>query len=137
MNTQNESENEFERQEAELARLEEERNLSPKAIELVRNLNDFVNSGGSHRELQKIANNIANQPEHRCLQQSIIRLFMMTIEEMAALPENRTDDRNKASRLVSIQIVEGFKKVRSEFDTKLHGRPINDAANPSQYLPFI
>lgn len=128
---------EFERQEAEYARLEEERTLSPRAKELVQSLNDFVNSGGSHREMEKIAKNLAQQPSHRTLQQSIIKLFMMTIEEMAALPENRTDGRNEASRLIAIQMVEGFKKVRSTYDTEIHGRPISDNVNPSQYLPFI
>jgi uncharacterized coiled-coil DUF342 family protein len=136
------TEEEFDRQEAEYERMENERMerlniLSPKSQELVNTLNDFVNAGGSHRELQKIAKSLAQNPQHRCLQQSIMRLFMMSIEEMANIHENATDARNEASRLISQQMIEGFRKVRSEYDTKLHGRPIDDNANPSQYLPFI
>ncbi|OQA46920.1 MAG: hypothetical protein BWY47_01539 [Bacteroidetes bacterium ADurb.Bin302] len=131
------TEEEFDRQEAEYEKQVEERTLSPKATELIQSLNDFVNSGGSHRELQKIAKSLAQRPQHRTLQQSIVKLFIMSLEEMANLPENATDARNKESRLIATQMIEGFKKVRSEFDSELHGRPINDAALPSQYIPFV
>ncbi len=132
-----EEQSEFERQEKALAEMEEVRNLSSKAQDLVNALNDFVNSGGSHREMEKVAKSLANYPTHRTLQQSIMKLFIMSIEQMAALPENRTDGRNEDSRLIAQQMLEGFKLVRAGYDSKLHGREINDNANPSLYIPFV
>lgn len=131
------TQDEFEQQESEFERMERERALSTKAEELVQSLNDFVNSGGSHHEMEKVAKNLANYPSHRTLQQSIMKLFIMSIEQMAALPKNRTDGRNEDSRLIAQQMIEGFKLVRAGYDSKLHGIEINDNANPSQYLPFI
>lgn len=139
MNTDNNQQSDFDRQEEEYKRLEKERTLEPKTEALLKLLENFVNYGGSISESRKLAKAIANGRLHRTLQQSVIRLFLMTLEEMAALPEAHTDARNQASRLISKQMIEGFKKLRSEYDTKLHGRPIDDGErfNPSDYLPFI
>lgn len=136
-------EEEFDRQEAEYNRQLEEKTLSKNSLELFNLLDSYVNGGGgSHsHEARKLAKAIAyghaNGALHRTLQQAIVKLFIMTIEEIASLPENATDARNEDSRLIAIQMIEGFKKVRSEYDSQLHSRPINDAVNPSQYIPFI
>jgi len=138
MNT--DAEKEFDRQEEEYRKRTEEMTLSPSALEIFKVLDDKMN-GLSFRDMEKLAKAIANGhingAMHRTIQQSTIRFFMATIEEMAKLDENRTDARNASSRLISMQMVEGFKKVRSEYDSEIHGRPINDACNPSQYLPYV
>ena len=139
----NTTESDFDRQEEEYNRRTEEMTLSPTSLEVFNLLDDYVNGGGgAHpREARKLAKAIVrghiNNALHPTLQQAIIKLFIMTIEEMADIPERAVGGRNEASCLIAKQMVEGFKKVRSEYDSKIHGRPINDAYNPSEYIPFI
>jgi hypothetical protein len=105
---------------------------SEKVKEMAQALSRFVNTT-SYRENDALAAEILR--DHPTLQQSVIRLFLKTIELMAEKP--RVDGRNEASKQVCQMVVEGFKKERAKFDSELHGREINDAANPSQYLPYI
>lgn len=139
----NTSEEEFERQEREHERRMEESTISPKSQEIYKLLEDYMNGGGgSHpREMRRVARAIAighiNGNMHRTLQNRVVKLFIMTIEEMAKLEERQTDPRNANARLVSKQMIEGFNKVRPGYDTELHGRPINDTAEPSAYLGDI
>jgi len=134
----------FERQEREYERRIEEMTISPKSKEIIKLLEDYMNGGGgSHpREMRKMARAIAqghmNGQMHRLLQNYVVKLFLMTIEEMAKLePVKHTDPRNENARLVSSQMIDGFNKVRPGYDTKLHGRPIDDTAEPSAYLGSI
>lgn len=103
-----------------------------RTIELVNQLSNLVNN--YNREDQEDFVKLVLR-EHPTLQQSMIRLMLVTIEAMAE--KKYVDARNEESKLVCQQIVEGFKAARSGYDTKLHGRFINDAALPSQYLGHI
>lgn len=124
---------EFERQEKEME--EYFREPSKQVKEFTQALSNFVN-GSSSRETGDVIKEFFK--DHRTLQQSTIKLFLQIIEAMAQRePGKHTDARNEDSQLVCSQIIEGFRKVRAEYDTKKLGRPTNKQALPSQYLRFI
>ena len=103
-----------------------------RTTKLAKDLSNFVN-GFNGRDQEDLVQLILR--DHPTLQQSMIRLFVMVIEGMAE--KEYVDGRNKASNQVCQMMISGFKKTRSEFDSKSHGRPINDSALPSQYLSYI
>lgn len=112
--------------------MDNQKKPSERTVELVKQLSRFVNS--YDREDQKDFVKLVLR-DHPTLQQSMIRLMLMTIEAMAE--KEHVDGRNASSKLTCQQVVEGFKAVRAGYDTKLHGRFINDAALPSEYLGYI
>lgn len=73
--------------------------------------------------------------DHPTCQQSVIRLFLKTIEAMAN--KEYVDGRNEDSRLVCEQIIKGFRLARGGYDLKRYGHTTNDQGLPSQYLPYI
>lgn len=124
---------EFERQEKEMD--DYFREPSPAVKEFAQALSKFVN-GSSSREIDDVLREFFK--DHRTLQQNSIRLFLAIIEAMANRePGKHLDARNDDSQLVCSQLIEGFQRVRAEYDTKKFGRPTNDKALPSQYLRYI
>lgn len=123
-------ESEFERQEREYEAANRE--PSERVKLLAKSLSDFVNAY-NRQDQEDLVKELLK--DHPTLIQNKMRLFLMAIEAMS---ENKhIDGRNEASKLVCTQVVEGFKKVRSEYDSNLHRRAIDDAMLPSQYLPYI
>ncbi len=112
--------------------MDRQKEPSVRTTDLVKQLSRFVNSYNKEDQEDFVQLILRDHPT---LQQSMIRLMLMTIEAMAE--KQHVDGRNEASKLTCQQVVDGFKKVRSEYDTKLHGRQINDAALPSQYLGYV
>ena len=82
--------------------------------------------------------------EHNTLQQSIFRMFLELVEEMAT--ENyRTDGRNEDSKKMAKTLLEGFKQakkqeyIKDDVSEKRAEEYVTtgDGAKPSRYIPFI
>lgn len=129
----------FEREEnARLKFLDEVR----EAKELTNKLSDYVNHNRSNKAFIE-----AFKREHRTLQQSMFKLFLEMVEDLAvemASDNYHTDGRNEASKNVAKTLIKGFKMAKKE-------EYMNDGVSeerateyvsgigekPSRYLPLI
>tara|TARA_R110000868_G_scaffold382209_1_gene648696 strand:+ start:307 stop:711 length:405 start_codon:yes stop_codon:yes gene_type:complete len=129
----------FEREEnARLKFLDEIR----EAKELTNKLSDYVNHNRSNKAFIE-----AFKREHRTLQQSMFKLFLEMVEDLAvemASDNYHTDGRNEASKNVAKTLIKGFKMAKKE-------EYMNDGVSeerateyvsgigekPSRYLPLI
>ena len=125
-------ESEFERQEREYEAAN--RQPSERVKLLAKSLSDFVNAY-NRQDQEDLVKELFK--DHPTLIQSKMRLFLSAIEVMAE--SNHIDGRNEASKLVCAQVVEGFRIVRAEEDSKRHSfnYTAKDIALPSQYLSYI
>lgn len=107
--------------------------------ELANELTDFVNNFNCNHE--EFINAFCS--EHRTLQQSSFRLFLMLMEKMAS-DEYRFDGRNKSSHEVAKKMIDGFKKVImeeqiamgiSEKDAKAYVE--SEYTKPHKFLGYI
>lgn len=107
--------------------------------ELANELTNFVNNYNCDHE--EFINAFCR--EHRTLQQSSFRLFLMLLERLAS-DEYNTDLRNKSSHEVAKKMIEGFKKViieeqialgESEESAKRYVE--SDYAKPHRFLGHI
>lgn len=88
--------------------------------EVIEALADYANVFGSHSpEFIKAFEN-----QHRTLQQSIIRLFLQTLEYVAT-EDYETDLRNQASQKVAHQLIYLWKELNGKHSL------------PSKHLPLI
>lgn len=90
--------------------------------ELAENISNFVNVIGGVKNEEFITH---MSGEHRTLQQAYTRLCVQWLEHMAALPDNRIDLRNKASRDLARKMLQN-EEVLSEYSYE-----------PSRYIPTI
>ena len=107
--------------------------------ELANELTNFVNNYNCDHE--EFINAFCR--EHRTLQQSSFRLFLMLLDKLAS-DEYRTDGRNKSSHEVAKKMIKGFKKViieeqiamgNSEESAKQYVE--SDYAKPHRFLGHI
>lgn len=120
MENQNE---EFERQERELIRVQER---NQKWDKLLNDFSDLVNKGFNHKD--HAAGFIqAFGRQHRTLQQSMMRVMFANIEHCAS-PEYRTDGRNEQTQKTCQIMVDAYKEKM---------RAIYEGAKPSQSLGCI
>jgi hypothetical protein len=116
------SEQEFERQERELARVQE---INEKWNKLLNDFSDLVNNFDYKSQSAGFIKAFARQ--HRTLQQSMMRVMFANIEHCAS-PEYRTDGRNEQTQHTCKVMVDAYKeKMRS----------IYEGAKPSQNLGTI
>ena len=126
----------FGQQELELLKKEQELYDAKKITDA---LSDYVNYRKSNQAFAE-----AFKREHRTLQQSMFRMFLELVEDMAS--ENyHTDGRNEDSKKMAQTLIKGFQMVKKqeyleqgvseqraeEYVTLGYG------AKPSRYLPFI
>jgi hypothetical protein len=126
---------EFERQEN--ARLKADKEMR-EGLELVKALGEYVNYNKSRKAFIE-----AFKREHRTLQQSAFKMFLMLMEEMAT--ENyHTDGRNEQSKIVAQTLLKGFAMAKKEeylneglSEERATRYVSGDGAKPSLYLPLI
>ncbi len=126
---------EFERQEN--ARLKAEKEMR-EGLELVKALGEYVNYNKSRKAFIE-----AFKREHRTLQQSAFKMFLMLMEEMAT--ENyHTDARNEQSKLMAQTLLKGFAMAKKQeylnegiSEERATSYVSGDGAKPSLYLSLI
>ncbi len=129
----------FEREEnARLKFLDEIR----EAKELTNKLSDYVNHNRSNKAFIE-----AFKREHRTLQQSMFKLFLEMVEDLAvemASDNYHTDGRNEASKNVAKTLIEGFKMAKKEeyikdgvSEERATEYVSGIGEKPSRYLPLI
>ena len=113
-----------------------------EAKELTNKLSDYVNHNRSNKAFIE-----AFKRQHRTLQQSMFKLFLEMVEDLAvemASDNYHTDGRNEASKNVAKTLIKGFKMAKKE-------EYMNDGVSeerateyvsgigekPSRYLPLI
>lgn len=125
----------FEQQELEYLKREQEQQEAKKLTDA---LSDYVNYRKSNKAFSE-----AFKREHRTLQQSMLRMFLELIEEMAS--ENyHTDGRNEDSKKIAQTLINGFKMVKQQeyiqqgiSEERAKEYTSGEGAKPSKYLPFI
>lgn len=125
----------FEEQELELLKREQEQHDAKKITDI---LSDYVNYRKSNKAFVE-----AFKREHRTLQQSMFRMFLELIEEMAS--ENyHTDGRNQDSKKLSQTLIKGFQLLKKQeyleqgiSEHRAEEYVSGDGAKLSKYLPFI
>ena len=130
-----EQEQEFEREERENQRLEKE---IRDAKEVINTLGNYVNYRRSSKAFAE-----AFKREHRTLQQSMFRMFLELIEDMAS--ENyHTDGRNEDSKKMAQTLIKGFQMVKKQeyleqgvSEQRAEEYVSGEGAKPSRYLPLI
>ena len=110
-----------------------------EAQELMSQLSNYVNYNKSKKAFIE-----AFKREHRTLQQSMFRMFLELMEEMAT--ENyHTDGRNEDSKKMAKTLLEGFKQAKKQeyindgvSETRANEYvTIGDGAKPSRYIPLV
>jgi hypothetical protein len=110
-----------------------------EAKEVMDMLSKYVNYGKSRKAFIE-----AFKREHRTLQQSMFRMFLELMEDMAT-GEYHTDARNEDSKKMAKTLMEGFKLAKKQEyinDGVSEKRAeeyvsIGNGAKPSRYLPTI
>jgi hypothetical protein len=109
------------------------------ADDLMTKLSNYVNYGKSNKAFID-----AFKREHNTLQQSMFKMFLELMEEMAN-GEYYTDGRNEASKNIAKTLIKGFKEAKKQeyinegVSEKRAEDYVNigDGAKPSKYLPLI
>lgn len=109
-----------------------------EAKEIMDKLANYVNYGKSKKAFIE-----AFKREHRTLQQSMFRMFMELIEDMAT-GEYHTDARNEASKNMAKTLIKGFKEIKKQeyinegtSEKRAEEYVSGLGSQPSRYLPFI
>jgi hypothetical protein len=124
-------------EETEIKRLKEQEQLE-EAKAVVTAISNFVN----YRKPNKVFIE-AFKREHRTLQQSMFRMMLELVEEMAT--ENyHTDGRNESSKQMAQTLLKGFQMAKKQeylnqgvSEQRAEEYVSGDGAKPSKYLPFI
>lgn len=131
---ENQTDQDFEAQELAIQKQEKEFNEAKKVMNM---LSDYVNHGKSKKAFIE-----AFKRDHRTLQQSMFKMFLQLMEEMAT--ENyHTDGRNEDSKKLAQTLLEGFKRVKLQeylsqgISEERAIEYVKTGANPSGYLPHI
>lgn len=74
-----------------------------RAQELARDLTGYLNTLGDAESIKHLVEELSY--EHRTLQQGVTRLCVAWLEHLAQLPDNRYDDRNKASVMLAREFI--------------------------------
>ncbi len=121
--------------EAKLIQLERE---LEQGKELVNVLSNYVNYRNSTKGFIE-----AFKREHRTLQQSMFRMMLELMEEMAG-DDYHTDGRNEASKNVAITLLEGFSEMKKQeyisqgvSNERAKQYVSGVGSKPSAYLPHI
>jgi hypothetical protein len=122
----------------EIIKAERAEKEAKEAKELMDKLSDYVNYRKPNKAFIE-----AFKREHRTLQQSMFRMFLELMEDMA-LGSYPTDGRNEQSKAIASQLVEGFREVKKKEFTDT-GYPEHRAeeyvrtegGKPSRYLGHI
>ena len=113
-----------------------------EAKELTNKLSDYVNHNRSTKAFIE-----AFKREHRTLQQSMFKLFLEMVEDLAvemASDNYHTDGRNEASKNVAKTLIKGFKMAKKEeyikdgvSEERATEYVSGIGEKPSRYLPLI
>lgn len=104
--------------------------MSKKTKELVQDITDYLNTFNSkEKEFCE-----AMSCEHRTLQQNFTRLCLQWIEHCAS-DEYRTDARNERSKIISRELLEGFKD--QQITTGFTGETLKLMSKPSGWLNTV
>ena len=113
-----------------------------EAKELTNKLSDYVNHNRSNKAFIE-----AFKREHRTLQQSMFKLFLEMVEDLAvemASDNYHTDGRNEASKNVAKTLIKGFKMAKKEeyikdgvSEERATEYVSGIGEKPSRYLPLI
>lgn len=125
----------FEQQELEILKREQELYDAKKITDT---LSNYVNYSKSNKAFAE-----AFKREHRTLQQSMFRMFLELIEDMAS--ENyHTDGRNEDSKKMAQTLIKGFQMVKKQeyleqgvSEQRAEEYVSGEGAKPSRYLPLI
>lgn len=123
----------------ELIKADREQKERDEATALMDKLARYVNYNKSKKAFIE-----AFKREHRTLQQSMFRMFLELMEDMAT-GEYHTDGRNEDSKKMAQTLLEGFKLAKKQEyikDGVSEKRAeeyvsIGDGAKPSKYLPTV
>ena len=123
----------------ELIQADREQKEREEATAVMDALARYVNYGKSKKAFIE-----AFKREHRTLQQSMFRMFLELMEDMAT-GEYHTDGRNEDSKKMAKTLLEGFKLAKKQEyinDGVSEKRAeeyvsIGDGAKPSRYLPTV
>lgn len=125
----------FEEREREYLRKEDELR---KAKVVTNVLANYVNHNRTTEAFKQ-----AFKQEHRTLQQSMFKMFLELMEEMAT-GDYPTDARNEDSKQVAITLIKGYSEAKKQDYIKGGTSPeraaeyvLGDGAKPSRYLSFI
>ena len=124
-------------EEIEIKRLKEQEQLE-EAKAVITAMANFVNYRKPNKAFIE-----AFKREHRTLQQSMFRMMLELVEDMAS--ENYpTDGRNEASKQVAQALLKGFQMAKKQeylnqgiSKQRAEDYVSGEGAKPSKYLPFI